>query len=278
MGTSAQACQAGVEHREVEIGASGTTTIGVLIHVQISHADRLVADQALQAGDNAMAQARHGAEGWHTAEYGGIIHRRHIDRGAAEVDAGGARSQIKAQPIIAIAIAGGGEAENATGLQVAIEGSNRAHQGQLGASAPRHADARATAGAEAAAGVRALAHRHRQRLGRIAAIGIGQQQGAQVERRRGVLRGGDRRRQVAEGGGVIAGGHRNAEAVRGRGVRQTAAVVGDHQELARRRVWGLGTVGVAHQPQGGLEVVQGGRGIGSGLDQQRTSGGVVSRR
>ena len=61
--------------------------------------------------------------------------------------------------MVAIDIAGGREAENATGLQIAIEGTDRAHQGQLGAIAATNSDPRAAIGAEAATGRAALPHR-----------------------------------------------------------------------------------------------------------------------
>ena len=52
--------------------------------------------------------------------------------------------------MVAIGLAGGREGQNATGLQVAVESTDRAHEAQLGAVAPRNDDARAVAGAEAA--------------------------------------------------------------------------------------------------------------------------------
>ena len=144
---NAEAAEVGIVRSQEQPGGAA-----VLGQIGIGHADRLVADQALQAGDNAMAQARHGAEGWHTAEYGWIIHRRHRDRGAAEALAGAARSQTKAQRMVAIGIASGREGQQSTGLQIGIEITDRAHEGQLGAVAPRHRDAHAVAGAETAAG------------------------------------------------------------------------------------------------------------------------------
>ena len=270
--TSAEAAEVGVGYSQAQLG--GGAVVG---QIGIGHADRHGADQALQACGHALAQAHHGADGWHTAEYGWIIHRRHGDRGTAEVQAGATCSQIKVQGIVAIGRAGGREVENSTGLQIAVESANRAHKGQLGAVAPRHGDTRAVAGAEAAAGGAALAHGERQRLQRLAAIEIGQHQGAQVERRRGVFRGGDRSWQVGEGGGVIDCGHRNGEAGRGSRVRKAAAVVGRHLDLTRRGVGGIGTVGKADRPQGGLEVGRGGRAVNGGLNQQRTTGGVVGR-
>ena len=151
---NAEAAEVGVGRSQEQLG--GGAVVG---QIGIGHADRRGADQALQAGDDAMAQAYHGADDRYTAEHGRIIHRRHVDRGVAEVQAGAARSQIKAQAMVAIGLAGGGEVENATGLQIGIQGTDRAHQGQLGAAAPRNGDTRAITGAEAATEGAALAHR-----------------------------------------------------------------------------------------------------------------------
>ena len=152
LSTSAQASQAGVGDGEGEIRAAGSTSVGVLIDVQISHADRCIADQALQGCGNAMAQARHAASGWNTAEHRWIIHRRHVDRGASEALAATASTHGKAQCMAAIGIAGGREVQNSTGSQIVVEITNRALEAELSTVTAGDGDARAVAGAEAATG------------------------------------------------------------------------------------------------------------------------------
>ena len=99
-----------------------------------------------------------------------------------------------------------------------------------------------------------------------AAIEIAQHQGAQVERRRGVFRGGDRSRQIGEGGGVIDPTHGERVGSRDDCIGEAAAVVRRDLDLARRGVGIIGTVGITHRPQGTLEVGRRWRGVGGGLD------------
>ena len=59
--TSAEATEVGVGRSQAQLG--GAAVVG---QIGIGHADRRGADQALQAGDDAMAQAGHFAGGGHT--------------------------------------------------------------------------------------------------------------------------------------------------------------------------------------------------------------------
>ena len=266
--TGGQASQAAVADRQGQLGAAA-----VISQIQIGHADRRAAHQALQAGGHAMAQACHHWGGGDAAEQGWIIDRRHVDRGAAQVLAAASRHQIKAQGVAAIAIAGGREAHQAIGAQVGVEIGDRALQGQLGAIAAADADAGAVAGAEAATGAGPLAHGQGERLQGHPGIGIGQHQIGQVQGRRAVFRGADRTGR-SEAGGVVNRADGNGEAGAGRGIGQAAAVIGRDCDLAGRGVGGVGGVGVTHGQQGALEVGQAGGGIGGGLDQQGAGGGI----
>ena len=63
--TSAEATEVGVGCSQAQLGRGA-----VVGQIGIGHADRRGADQVLQGCGYTMAQARHGAGGWNTAEHG----------------------------------------------------------------------------------------------------------------------------------------------------------------------------------------------------------------